>query len=316
MAEKYQYKVSMNFPGYANLKDINFLTACSILEGYIDAEKKALSEQINIINNDQWFVSWVSETLGNVRPPSDHKYLIAAMDVRAAKMYYKIDELEKAGKYLQSAVQTYSDVHKKWVEYRNGIIGGAERAITGMEITIAVTQVYIGVATGGGSLIVTAGIGAGVAGATELTKKGGLVLWGLKSKLTINDFLEIGGNIVESFATSLVGGKLGKFFLGKFVPKFSAIAEIDPQMAKEAFKRGILPEKAFTYCQRGIADFATTLSANAIVKPVMWVITQMATLDKGKKMTMDSFVDDVITKLIKDRYDTAANIFFLWLKKK
>lgn len=317
MTDCYQFKVSINFPGYMYVRDIEFLSACNVLEGHIDAEANALSRQLNVINKDQRFVSWISEKLGGVHPPSFSTYLVALGQIKAARNSYKMSNFKTAEKILFDGVKTFNGVHKQWIEYRNGIIGGAEIAITTCEVAIKVTQVYVAVATGGGSLIVSSGIVAGVSGLTEITKKGSMAyLWKINSSLTINDFIDIGGTIVEEFATSLLGGQLGKFFLGKFVPKYSAIAKIDPQAAKEAFKKGILPDKAFTYCKRGIADFSATMTSNAIVKPLIWIITQSASSNSGKKMSVDTFIDDVITKLITDRYDTAANIFFLWIKKK
>ncbi len=165
---------------------------------------------------DQWAVSRISGLFGRVDFPDlsiwdqPDAYL---REAQWALKSTKANPLGRASAALEKAEAASAEAAQKVIDYREGSISGAGRAVTTLEITrdvsFAATAIIATILTGG-----TAGalIGAGVTATGQAAQQGMEVSLGLRQKI---DWAGIGFDAVVGIVTSKFGGKLGNAVAGR-----------------------------------------------------------------------------------------------------
>ena len=307
--------------GAHRLKKIDFLQAAKLVEGYTLAEHKACLRQVEIINRDQWFASFWSEVLGRVKPPSHQQWMWPRILLGSARAAFRRGNKTFAVAKLRQAVSAFNSVHKKWVEYQQGLQKGAARSITTIEITIVVLSSVVSVGGGArlagksvqvlgrtmampakGAALKMAATSAGLSAYTGTAKGVGLVAYGVEKEI---DVAKIALDAGTAFVTSLVGGKLSEKFLGLLTPRIAAALTHDKALVEAARRAGLLLPNSYSVSQKLLADFVGGAGTNIVAEAVKRAVMKA----KGKKITMLKLMQLVGEEIGKESLATALKAY-------
>jgi len=290
---------------------LKFEPAVDMIRNYIKAEHKACKYLVNKINKDFWITSYFSELFGTTKPPDDRDWIYPINLLRSARSMYHTGDFSRAQRYLERARDQYDAVHKKWIEYRYGLEKGAERAITGMEITIVVVGAYAtagygaSLAARGATRVLLKGatMSAGLSGYKTTAEQVGLVSYGVEKKLDVGKIVL---DSVTAFLTSLIGGKLSDKFLGLMTPRVTEAMAYNNELFDAAAKAGAIRVGSNKLPKELLADFLGGFGTNALGEAVKTAATKA----KGKNMTMEELMKLVVVEFFKENWATAMKAYF------
>lgn len=180
------------------------------IAGRVTSGAEALFD-FTIFRREHWFTGAVSDTLAWQSIPPMSIWNRPCRFVREAYAALMARDVPRTFRKLAEAQQACTECEHQLYEYREGTISGAERAITGLEVTRDVCAVAVGalatVATGGaaGGIIV----GGLYAGGQQVAEQATEVSLGLRDHV---DWAGIAFdttlNIVIGFATAGLGNRL------------------------------------------------------------------------------------------------------------
>jgi hypothetical protein len=170
LIDRFRKGATVDNDDHEKLKQLFFATLR--IEGQIEGEIYRCKDQ-QVINRDQKIVSWASEVIGSVSGAIQGRGLknVELPDVtnwdRSKKLiqqiYIEIDagNLIRAAHISQILVDEYNKIHKKYQEYYDLVIGGAEQAQAALEV---VRDVSFAIALAAGAAVAAPVVAAGAAG--------------------------------------------------------------------------------------------------------------------------------------------------------
>lgn len=234
MQTKNEVRVSLKLPN-AHFTNVPFPRALRII---LDASQADLEEyeRFRSIEKDQWFVGFFSNCLTLAERPGESDWLAPKSYVRAALGDYRRGDCNGAIQLMEAAVRACNATHRKLQEFVAGITKGAERGETFIEITNTILITAVAGEFEAASLVVRAGVAAGLKGYESFMTEGGKVLFDLEGKI---DWGQITLDIAKSFAETLVIGKLAQQFKVLLTPRIAAFIANRPALGKvsDAVKR-------------------------------------------------------------------------------
>jgi hypothetical protein len=294
------------------LSNAPFLLAAKILEGHIKADKNSCERLVNKINEDHWITSFWSETFGRAKPPAYSEWILPLITLDSARSAYNARVYSFAKSQLEKVFKQYKKVFIKWMEYRNKIVIGGEKAINVCNWTIII---FSAVATGGSGSWVTAtglkglaikgSISAGISGGTLTSRQvGGFV--------QMKDKIDIGKIVTEagfSFVTSLIGGKLADKFKSLLTPKILNYLERNSKAFGKVldikYSSSGKPLLSYSFAQNLAADIIGNIGPAIVSEAVKKAITQA----KGKSLTMEDFIKLVVEQISQQSISSIITVY-------
>lgn len=179
------------------------------------------------LRDEHYIVGAVSDFAGRVRmPPLDmwneprRRLDVAEAAIRSGDIHEAIHRLKSAEAWLNS-------VHRRLYHYIEGTIEGAERAVTGLEVTRDLSFATVGVA----ATIATGGVGGALIG-TGVTAAGQVAQQGAEISHGLRDQIDWGGITFDALfglVASYLGGKIGGYVAGKIIGSNPAAASLGRQ---------------------------------------------------------------------------------------
>ena len=267
--------------------------AIALVYSVIDAEKRACYHLVYVINQDQWYVSYIAELLGGAEPPSQQEWSTALLEAIYAGDALKKGDTGAARRHLLKAVRLYNAASEKWVKYKGDVGTGAERGKLAIEISIVVlsTMVTAGVggairATGLRGLAAKGGLSAGTTAYTTTATEIGKVAMGVEKEI---DLVKIVGDTLTAFVTSIAGGALADKFLSTFPDRFWLNVLKNPQLVA-AYKSANVMLPKVSAVKVFLIDMLKSSSFNVAGSVVNSAAQNAVKQAKGKKMTMKAFL--------------------------
>jgi hypothetical protein len=296
---KNELRVSLKLPN-AHFTDVPFPRALGII---LDASKADLEEyeRFRSFEKDQWFVGFVSSCLTLADRPEESDWLAPKSYVRAAMADYGRGDCSGAKHLMESAVRACNATHKKLQEFFAGTTEGAERGQTLIEITNTILITAVAGEFEAASLLVRAGVGAGLKGYESFMTEGGKVLFDLEGKI---DWGKITIDIAKTFAETLIIGKLAHQFKALLTPRITALITNRPALGKisDAVKRLAKAGKLPRSMEKWEEEAPEKLLEIAILL-VGGTIYGVAQKLKGKELKTKEFVSDVLEELGNDEME-------------
>ena len=163
--------ISFRF-GTHRWEHLNFEHAVDIVSRALKAEEDAYFQYQRDVRADQWFASAISDIFDRSSPPSDEMWSAAKLAIVKARQAHLRGDEKLAETSIKQAVDKFNDVHRSFYAYRNGKIAGGERAITTLEIVIAVSAaVFSAGASGIGLSLVRGAVASGGLAMAQQTAK-------------------------------------------------------------------------------------------------------------------------------------------------
>lgn len=262
-----------------------FDKACDFLERIIVAEQDEYVRHCRDVRDEHWIASFWSEVLGRAELPSHAEFRRPLAKIGKARAEMRAGRTGAAVSKLKEAACDYSKVRRRWVAYRDGIVTGAERSITIMDITIEVLSSTAGGAVKGGKVAKAAASGV-LKLYEEFARENGKASQGLQGAPSL---LRIATNTVESVATNLIKGALTDRFLKVLAPRLSAVWSIDPALAKEMAKPGF-----GSRAQKFLTGFVAAMGVGTVTDG----IKAAARKAKGRSLSNLEFLELVADEVV------------------
>lgn len=240
----------------------------------------------------------ISDIVGGVVPPLPGIWDRPDIWLKSVEAALGAGNLTNAVKSFASFEKSYKEVESEWHTYLEKSIGGAESAVTALEITRDVSFAVAGalgavvLVPTGASLIVaggiSAGVGAGFKGVEEVATRLSEMNSGLRKEFDIGGmFKSMGMAAVTGFAGALTGGFLSK----KFYPlvfkglSSSVMKELTEELGEEVI------EKIFiTGGDKLMREFISGVGSTALNETIK---AAMSELESGKNVTPEKFTKTV-----------------------
>lgn len=274
-----------------------------------ETHKKFLKETHN-------WVGVISDIIADVVPPHPAMWDIAEVWCKAAETAIENGTLEKAAENIRRAEARHNEAEKKWHEYLEATIGGAETAVTTLEVTRDVSFAVAGalggvvLAPAGASLVVQGGVSALTAGGGKLIEetatRGSEMYHGLRQEWDLVGHLKsVGTAAVTGFAGTLVSGPLAQKFssvvlggLSDDVIKGLAV-ELSEETGEEvtaAVVREMFETKGQIWLRQFLSESAGGAGATVLNETIKAVLDGM---EKGKMISPLQFAEKVAAEFAK-----------------
>jgi len=285
--------ISMRY-GTHRWNDVPFDYAAQILESHVKAERDGCAWHVKKLNEDQWIASFWSEVLGGATAPTFAEWARPLSSLESARMSHRAGQTEMAKTSFRRGVQEFNEVHRKWVAYRDQLELGSERAIDGMEVTIATLSAAAGGALGG-SLRAGAAVSASFKAVEESSKAVGMFFYGLDDKV---DIAKIAMSVGEELVKSLVTGKLAEKFLGVILKRMTATFAIEPEIAMAMARRS----------HKMLTDFYSEAGYDLVKESVGGAVQKA----RGRNVSIREFMELVAEEVV-HKLNSSDNMKSLWL---
>ncbi len=270
-----------------------FRRAMKIVQGHHQAEYKAYLHLTRRIARDNLLASFFAEHLGMAYCPSPRVWYSTQILLDCAAKAYKAGKLTQAVNGFKQAVNHRNQVHNQWVKYQNRLSKGANRAKTAIKVYCTILSIaaggYAKTIVGGAAL--AGGMSAGETGATQL----GLYAQGVEKKIDIWKVVTDAG---AAFLTSLLFGKLGSAFIGKLNQRLAGgkLFRMNAKAYKEYLEFAKLNKTLVPKITKSSAFWINFFKGRGegILKSA---ITTAVEDVRGKKVTMNNFLDYIINRL-------------------
>lgn len=262
------------------------------------------------------WVGVISDMIADVVPPHPSIYDPVTIWCDAAEQALERGDLARATDNIRNAQQRYNEAHREWYNYREATIGGAEVAVTTLEVTRDVSFATAGALAGaafvpaGAGLVAQGGVSAltaaGGKAVEETATRGSELYHGLRREWDVADFLQsIGTAGVTGFAGTLVSGPLARKFSTSVLGRLSddaagALArELSEAYGEEVSEQAV--RRIFeTRGQQLVADFLEQAVSDASSTVVSESIkAAMEGLQAGETITPEEFAEKVATEFVK-----------------
>lgn len=283
-------KVTLTVAGSGEWKDLDFTKAVSMIRAYTEVDRKSCEQYVKKLNEDQWIVSFWAKALGSVKPPTYEMWIKPIYALMSASGAMKAGKVDAARAHLERAVEAYNDVRQAWVEYRGGMIKGAERGVMGMKIAITVMGAATTAGVGswlpgslstGTRLLAEAGVSAGVKLLEETATAGGELAYGLEQTV---DIARIARSAGTAFTSSLVGGALSKGFLAMLTPK----------IVRTSAASTLLPS-GYSGSQELISSFVGGTGATLLEQAVKRAVDKLQNKERTTRELLEEIVDQFVS---------------------
>jgi hypothetical protein len=170
------------------------------------------------IREEQYIVGSISDFLGGVSMPPLSMWEEPRRQVRQARAVVERGDIVTAARVLQRAAFDTRRAARRVYEYREGTIGGAEVAVTGLEAVQVASAAVVTVGTGGTAGVV---VGAGYVGAQRLAGEATSVHIGLQDRI---DWGGVAFDTLFSLVVGRFGGQLGRAIAARLGGRIAAQA--------------------------------------------------------------------------------------------
>ena len=286
-------KVMLDFSFNKRKSRLSLARAITLVEDYLEAERKACQRLTVKINGDYRLRSFAAEVNSERYPPKWEDWGDPINECRSARSALRGRNIQAAKKHLKRGVAGYNRLHNKWAAYRVGLEGGGERVKSIMEITFAaMTAVATGGYCLGASLTVieSAGLATATKGIQAVLMQRGEVEQGLDDKI---DWRNVGIKMAEEGLTSLASGAMSKGLLRIIAPRLTKTFKIAPDIAVKLFSKGTKSQQ-----------FAASLFTGTLLNFTKEAVKKAAAKANARDLTATNFlnliVDEYTSKLAKD----------------
>ena len=224
MSHGHQYQISLRI-GVRYLPRLNFAQAAEVVRcaSRFDRERHQSFELT--IQQDHWITGFWSDVLRKSDPPNEYEWIEVQQKLGSGELTLKRGNYNGAIAYFNAAVEAYNSTHQKLYEYLDGIRGGAQRAITLIEIME--TALVIGVMAP-----MELGVLANASVSAAFKAGEGLLAQGFSGEF---DWSSVGTDVAFEFATSLLSGGLASGFKYEVKAAMARRAMLGPTGMAPAF---------------------------------------------------------------------------------
>lgn len=192
-------------------QSLPFPKAAETLRIHLNAEREACVEWLRERDQEGYLagaVSFWSSTLGAADPPSAADWNLAATTLDLAWKAYRANDTYLVIHHFCRAVAAFNVAHKKYLDYHESIQTGAARAVTAMNVTIAIlSAATAGQASG---IVVKAGASAALKVYSTGAEEIGKYTQGVDTQIDVLRIMVDGG---KALAVSLISGGLSKLYM-------------------------------------------------------------------------------------------------------
>lgn len=272
--------------------------------------------EIEFLNETHTWVGTVSDFFAGVEPPGLLMWDLPVMWCDGAESALERGRMEVAAQRLQWAEKLYNDAHRTWYNYREATIGGAQAAVTTLEVTRDVSFAVAGALGGaaltpvGASLIVQGGASALASGAGKLIEetatRGSEMYHGLRQEWDLAGHLKSAGTAaITGFAGTLVAGPLAnKFYSGVLgglsddAAKTMAIelTEETGEEVTEAMVHEMFATKGHIWLRKFLSESVGGAGSTVLQETIKATLDGM---EQGKMISPEKFAEIVAGEFVK-----------------